>query len=331
MQWTLPFVVILMLSKLLAPSAQADMPSVIEALLSRETRLMVFAPHPDDESLGAGGLIQRALSLGGKAKVVFMTNGDGYPEGVELLDHISHPTAKDYREYGDERRVEAGHATAALGLLEGDVIFLGFPDGGLTNLWKTFRSDSHSYRSPFTLEKRPPPSEVIVPKTDYNGHDLKKEIKRVLDDFKPNLLVVPAPRDQHPDHSSTYHFVIEALRSLQKKGTGPKPAVITYLVHFGQWPVGQGSGTGSTLKPPRRFPGRETNWVSFALNPKEREVKRKAILKHHSQMLVMGRFLLSFARDNELFVVDRQAGNRGLKRGQQGRLSRVPHAPKKQG
>lgn len=331
MQWTWPFVLILMLFKLLAPSVQAEKPSAIEGLLSKETRLMVFAPHPDDESLGAGGLIQRVLSLGGKARVVFMTNGDGYPEGVELLDHISHPSAKDYREYGDERRLEAIHATAVLGLGERDVIFLGFPDGGLTYLWKTFRSDGNNFRSPFTLEKRPPPSEVIVPKTDYNGHDLKTEIKRVLNDFKPNLLVLPAPQDQHPDHNSTYLFVVRALRSLEKKDPGLKPTVLAYLVHYGQWPVGQGSGTGSNLMPPRRFPGRKADWESFLLNASEKEGKRKAILKHHSQMLVMGRFLLSFARDNELFLVDHQAQNGGLKRGQWGRLSRPPHAPKRQG
>ena len=29
-----------------------------------------------------------------------MTSGDGFPEGVEREDLISHPTAKDYRNYG---------------------------------------------------------------------------------------------------------------------------------------------------------------------------------------------------------------------------------------
>ena len=297
--------VALLLSIINAPSAQAAKPLAIESLLSRETRLMVFAPHPDDESLGAGGLIQRVLSLGGKVEVVFMTNGDGYPEGVELLDHISHPSAKDYRDDGDERREEANKAGSTLGVNERDVIFLGFPDGGLYYLLKTFRSDSHPYRSPFTLTNRPPPSEIIVPKTDYNGHDLKKEIKRVLADFQPNLLIMPASQDMHPDHCSTYHFVRHALERLAKSDPTLKPEVLTYLVHFGQWPIGQGSGTGSVLKPPQGFPGKRTDWVSFDLNSKEMETKRKAILKHHTQVLVMGRFLLSFARDNELFIMTR--------------------------
>jgi len=83
--------------------------------------------------------------------------------------------------------------------------------------------------------------------------------------------------------------------------------VLFYLIHFGQWPVGQGSGTGSRLNPPEGFPEKGREWVSFSLRAKEAETKRKAILKHHTQMLVMGRFLLSFARANELFILE-QAG-----------------------
>src|SRR6266508_4539922 len=86
---------------LLAPCAQGKPLQPLEALLSQNTRLMVFSPHPDDETLGAGGLIQRVLRVGGAVKVVFMTSGDGFPEGVELEERIAHPTAQDYREYGE--------------------------------------------------------------------------------------------------------------------------------------------------------------------------------------------------------------------------------------
>ena len=45
-------------------------------------RLLVIAPHPDDETLGAGGLIQRVLERGGTVRVVLVTAGDGYVEAV---------------------------------------------------------------------------------------------------------------------------------------------------------------------------------------------------------------------------------------------------------
>jgi LmbE family N-acetylglucosaminyl deacetylase len=39
--------------------------------------LLVFAPHPDDDAIGAGGVIQQALADRKKVRVVFVTSGDG--------------------------------------------------------------------------------------------------------------------------------------------------------------------------------------------------------------------------------------------------------------
>ena len=201
--WRRLWLVSVILGLFVSPSVWAKEPSTIESLISPKTRLMIFSPHPDDESLGAGGLIQRVLSVGGKVKVVFMTSGDGYPEGVKLEDHIVHPTAEDYRAYGDEREGEAVKALAVLGMKESDVIFLGFPDGGLCDLLWKFRSDPQAFRSPFTQENQPDPEEMIVPHTKYNGRDLKKVIKKVLADFRPTIVATTPSEDQHPDHCST--------------------------------------------------------------------------------------------------------------------------------
>src|SRR5262245_43450761 len=85
-------------------------PLTIATLVSHNTRLLVFSPHPDDETLGAGGLIQRVLDAGGAVKVVFMTSGDGFPAGVALVRHTLAPTAQDYRTYGMLRQEEAKRA-----------------------------------------------------------------------------------------------------------------------------------------------------------------------------------------------------------------------------
>jgi LmbE family N-acetylglucosaminyl deacetylase len=292
------------LAALVPSNSRAETLHAIEPLISHATRLIVFAPHPDDESLGAGGLIQRVLKAGGKVKVVFITCGDGFPEGVERANHISHPTAKDYRRYGVERREEALKATATLGMKEHDVIFLTYPDGGLSYLRFKFRAHPFAYTSPFTRENRPPISECILPHCDYTGRDLTREIERVIAEFRPNLAATTPDDDWHPDHSATHFFVKEALRHLNGKHPNLKPHLLTFLIHFEQWPISQSSGAGARLNPPDDFPDQGREWISFPLKPEEMEIKRKAILEYHTQMLVMGRYLMSFARSNELYMPD---------------------------
>ncbi|HEV3139506.1 MAG TPA: hypothetical protein VGY57_03265, partial [Vicinamibacterales bacterium] len=48
-----------------ARAPQRGRPARPQLTVPNGTRLMVIAPHPDDEVLGAGGLIQRVHSLGG--------------------------------------------------------------------------------------------------------------------------------------------------------------------------------------------------------------------------------------------------------------------------
>src|SRR5262249_28804815 len=155
----------------LVPAAQADHQAPLLALsFSSATRLLVVAPHPDDETLGAGGLIQRVLQAGGAVKVVFMTSGDGFPTGVTSARHIQQPQARDYREYGMLRRTEAKQALALLGVHGKDVVFLGFPDSGLCPLQITYSIDNgRNYLSPFTLADRPPKADVVLPRTEYNA------------------------------------------------------------------------------------------------------------------------------------------------------------------
>ena len=64
-------------------------------------------------------------------------------------------------------------------------------------------------------------------------------------------------------------------------------------------------GTGSKLNPPEDHPHKE-KWIPLALTPEEVAAKRKALLEYQTQMIVMGRYMLSFARSNELFRLDNQ-------------------------
>jgi LmbE family N-acetylglucosaminyl deacetylase len=80
-------------------------------------RVVVVAPHPDDESLGCAGTM--ALLVEDGATVTTLTASDG-----EATKGSSLPPA----EIGRTRRAEAQRAAAAVGA---ESRFLGLPDGGL--------------------------------------------------------------------------------------------------------------------------------------------------------------------------------------------------------
>jgi LmbE family N-acetylglucosaminyl deacetylase/SAM-dependent methyltransferase len=83
--------------------------------------LVVLAAHPDDETLGAGGLIATAAAAGAAVTVIVATDGEG-----------SHPTSPTHspRDLACVRRREV---YAAIGTLapEAHVVLLGLPDGKL--------------------------------------------------------------------------------------------------------------------------------------------------------------------------------------------------------
>ena len=85
-------------------------------------RAMILAPHPDDESLGCGGLIAGCCRQGRPPLVVILTDGAA-----------SHPGSKRYPP-ARLRQVRAGEvreATRRLGLPEENLILLDYPDTAL--------------------------------------------------------------------------------------------------------------------------------------------------------------------------------------------------------
>ena len=80
---------------------------------------VVLSPHPDDETLGAGGLMAKAHAAGQRAEVVVITDGSG-----------SHPRSRLYppQRLIDLRRCEVEQAAALLGLPSGHIVYLGLPD-----------------------------------------------------------------------------------------------------------------------------------------------------------------------------------------------------------
>ncbi len=278
-----------------------------EVHVSTPARLMVFAPHPDDETLAAAGLIQRVLANKGQVRVVFVTNGDGYVDGVRKEVHRTRTSKTDFIEYGEHRHNEALQALRALGLQPSDGIFLGFPDDGIDDLWAGHWSTRRPYRSPYTRFDHPSYKESLSQRVEYAGIDLEGEISRTLRDFAPDWVLLPDPRDRHPDHCTTGVFVLDALRKLeQAEAPFRRVHVLTFLVHYPDYPASPAwmkaistAGVGGSTTAGKVLSGAQ--WTHLQLTPTELAVKRQALASYQSQLQVLGSFLNQFLQPFELY------------------------------
>jgi len=129
----------------------------------RGERLLVLAPHPDDEAIGCGGVVARHLREGRSVRVVIATDGAA-AEGTALADPESY---RALRETESER---------GLAVLTGDAQPPGAP---VLQLEFLRFPDRHLGRSMEALIER---------------------LGAQLDAFRPDLILAPSPVEIHPDH-----------------------------------------------------------------------------------------------------------------------------------
>lgn len=91
-------------------------------LVEKWQRLVIIAPHPDDEILTCGALLHTHLARGGTCLVVAVTDGE-----ASHADCAAH----DARELAQQRRLESRDGLLRLGVAQTELLRLGLPDGGL--------------------------------------------------------------------------------------------------------------------------------------------------------------------------------------------------------
>lgn len=165
--------------------------------LTAQDRVLVFAPHPDDESIATGGLLQKARAAGAACHLVVVTDGDNNPWPQRWIEKRWHIGPAERARWGARRREEARAAMHILGIAEDGARFLGLPDLGITDL--LMRADQA----------------------------LIESLCALIDEFSPTLLVMPALSDRHPDHSATH---ILARLALARCHVAP-PRLLAFAVH----------------------------------------------------------------------------------------------------
>lgn len=266
-------------------------------------RVMVFAPHPDDEALACAGIIHGALLRGDEVCVVLVTCGDAYLSAKDRLvrDYPGRAFDRDgdgdfdMLDYGYLRHEETLSAMDALGLDPSDVVFLGYPDAGIDDLWRS----TDTYTSPHTGVSEVPASYGFARSVGnpYNRESILSDVMGVIREFRPTVLYSPRDTDHHQDHWSTGRFVNQALTELREFRTWK--AHYGYLVH---WEANESGWPHDGTEWEK--PGGHAPWdleVPLSEASYTPALKESVIHRYFSQLLGGGTYLQNFAKTGEVF------------------------------
>jgi len=262
-------------------------------------RVVIVAPHPDDEVLGAGGAIQQAVAAGADVRVVYLTNGDHNQIAFKLYNRSLFLRPWQYLAFGEQRRTEATVATGALGLPADHLTFLGYPDWGTLRIWRDYWDSSASFRSDATRATTVPYKEDFAYQHPYKPQAITADFETLFRRFHPTKIFVSHPCDTNPDHRAAANFVRLALLDLAAEGL--RPQLYYYVIHFGPWPRPIHYHPDIALAPPRALLD-DGDWMTLPLTPQQTQCKYEAILQNRTQLADSQYALAALARANELFA-----------------------------
>ena len=149
-------------------------PEIIERLPGR--KVLVLAPHMDDEVIGCGGTLRKMADAGKEVSVLFMTDGRKGDADLKAMT----PEAQEKREKALIliRKEEARQAGKILGIKS--LFFLDAEDSKLQSLPET-----------------------------------QKRVMQILHEVQPDLLFTPFFMEDHPDHRATTDILLDATRDTE--------------------------------------------------------------------------------------------------------------------
>ena len=166
--------------------------------------VVVFAPHPDDETLGCGGTIVKKIKEGCGVYIIFMTDGR-HSHSVTISRLTSH-------ELKEIRKEEAKRVGDILGLRQENLIFLDFEDGTLeTNKKKT-------QEKVVKILKELTPVEVYYP----HKKDPQKDHRATNSIVENSIKLLSL-------HPVKYQYTVWTFKELIFKDSSYLPRILTYI------------------------------------------------------------------------------------------------------
>jgi len=262
----------------------------------RQERILIVAPHIDDESIGAAGYAADALANGAEVFVVFLTAGDCNRISARVVNHtLARPTASSFLSVGRARIAEAAEAMKLLGVPRDHYFILGYPDRGLRAI---VDAPNMVVRSRATRENTVPYDEALSPGSPYRFDSVMQDVEAIIERTQPTLVIAPVEFDNHSDHAAAAAITDRALDDLNLHVER-----LGYLVHSGRIARSLLNAPGRSLRPPVRM--QSFAWATYPLTPAVQEKKSSVLLTYRSQRPYVYMLRNAFVRTNELFLVER--------------------------
>ncbi len=175
-------------------------------------RILVFAPHPDDETIGCGGTIRLLVQSKKSVKVIFLTSGDKADSSNKLSGILQRIHTPAPLSRGDIPSLPVGE---------------GKGEGG-------FSEYSHLTEYALLREKEAIKALKILSISDYeflrfpdralheHYQDVLKKLLEMCEVYKPDTIYSPSMIELNPDHRTTASIALEIQRIVMNGGrVGP--------------------------------------------------------------------------------------------------------------
>ena len=234
-------------------------------------RVVVFSPHPDDDVISMGGTLQRLVEQGHEVHVAYETSGniavgdEDMMRYIMLMDSIAPELGFDSESYIDKsNQIRNFIQQKQDGQSDSDIIrliktkirqgearlacrYVGVP-----------KENIHFLNLPFY-------ETGTIKKGDLTSADVDI-VQNLLDTVKPHMIFVAGDlADPHGTHRTCTVAVLSALESMKGESWLNECNVWMYRGAWAEWPI-------------------EESEMAVPMSPAELKSKRKAILKHQSQM-----------------------------------------------
>jgi LmbE family N-acetylglucosaminyl deacetylase len=214
-------------------------------------KVLIVAPHQDDETLGCAGIIETAVKNGDDVRLLFVTNGDGMndsfyraygvqadssvaPDLTQTVDGIKYDIALSAKKKAGVRIKEIIDAMSRLGLnitsnnINNKIYYLSYCDGTLIGLYRNsinggtvYPSDTkHSETYSVTYNSSLP--ELLDyhylkfgTHASFTGQNVLTDVTSVINEFRPDDIYVTSPYEGHTDHKAAGLFTLQAIRNIK--------------------------------------------------------------------------------------------------------------------